>query len=157
MQTKSKVEEMYYLCKAVRYDNTAVRFIALFWPFGKVAKQRKYLVPCDCLIVTDGRCAVIDKHVRCAKSILDVHNGLPRQIVGYICNPNIVDGYTMVQINPAYVYLSQKNTGNLSCLLQQNVTTLTVTFSKVNNSITGLLIRGLTRRVQTLRPLPPWQ
>ena len=65
------------------------------------------------------------------KPFLDVHDGLPRQIVGYICNPIIVDGYTMVQINPACLYLSPKTQTILSWLLQKSVTSVKVKLSKV--------------------------
>ena len=50
------------------------------------------------------------------KPSLYIRDEPPRQIVGYICGPDIVDGYKIIQINPACLYLSHKNTGNFKLL-----------------------------------------
>ena len=50
------------------------------------------------------------------KLALDIMDGPPRQIVGYICDDNFVDGYQLIQFNPACLYLSYKNTSNFKLL-----------------------------------------
>ena len=40
----------------------------------------------------------------------------PRNILGYICDVNVVDGYTLTQYNPVGLYLSYKNTSNFKIL-----------------------------------------
>ena len=50
------------------------------------------------------------------KPVLDIRDGPPRQIVGYICDDNFVDGYQLIQFNPACLYLSYKNTSNFKLL-----------------------------------------
>ena len=50
------------------------------------------------------------------KPVLDIRDGPPRQIVGYICSGNTFDGYQLIQVNPACLYLSYKNTNNFKLL-----------------------------------------
>ena len=50
------------------------------------------------------------------KSILEINNGPPRKIFGYICGNKFVNGYQLIQFKPACLYISYKNTTNFKLL-----------------------------------------